>query len=265
MSRRLRIISSDVILTHGLRGRVWLIGAALGVVAGIGVYLTTPPAYTATSVVELTEASPVIDLSPIAARPRLVTIDTDAQIVVSDSVISSVAAVTDQTTVQVRKSLVVTARQLTRVIQITYRAPSRETARAGAQRAADAFLEERSRLIVDPVKGYLAEVDAKTQSPDQPSAKEPGDTSQRAQSRVESWRERALAARLQVSGAGVVLESGRVRPAGDRGNLEIPLATGASVGAMLGVALSVLRRRRRATRLSRSWPVADLTPEVVPG
>jgi hypothetical protein len=263
VARRLTIVTSDAILTRGLRGRTWLVGAFLGLIAGAGMYVATPPAFTATAVVELAEASPVIDLSPLAARPRLVSVDTDAQIVVSDEVLSAVADATNQPTTVVRRSLVVTARPLTRVIQISYRTASAATARAGAQRAAEAFLGERERLFVDPVQAYLTEVDARSQSPDQPAATTPADLSSRAQSRVESWRQRAMAARLEITGAGAVLESARVKAGGSRGNPEVPVVTGACLGALLGVGVALARGRLTQGRLTGDWSPTRRTPEVV--
>lgn len=249
MSSRLTFVTSDVILTRGLRGRTWLVCGLLGLMAGVGVYFATPPAYTATSVVELASVSPVIDLSPTAAKPMLFTIDSDAQIVADGQVVAEIAKITNQSPAVVRRSLSVSARQLTRVLQITYTAPSREVATAGAQGAADAFLAERTRLVVDPVKGYLAAVFDKTGSPLKSATLTTADLSSRAQSRVEGWRQRAIAAQLQSKGAGKVLERARVRAGGDKGDVEVPVVTGLCLGALLGVGVALVRGQLRQVRL----------------
>jgi hypothetical protein len=261
MTSRLTIVSSDPILTRGLRGRTWLVGGVLGLIAGIGVYFGTPPTYTATSVVELSEVAPVIDLSPVAARPDDVTVDTDAQIVTSGQVVSAVAGITKQPTERVRQSLSVSARQLTRVIQISYTASSPATATAGAQGAAEAFLAARKRLVVQPVQDYLAEVFVRTEAPQKSaSLTTAADLSSKAQSRVEGWRQRAISAQLQTKGAGSILEHARVRAGGDRGDVEVPVVTGACLGALLGVGVALLRAARRQARLRSQARAMTVTP-----
>lgn len=249
MSSRLTFITSDGILTRGLRGRTWLVGGLLGLMAGVGVYAATPPSYTATAVVELASVSPVIDLSPTAAKPMLFTIDSDAQIVADGQVIAAISGITKQPPAEVRRSLSVSARQLTRVLQITYTAPSQLVATAGAQGAADAFLAERTRLVLDPVQGYLAEVFIQTESPLKSATLATADLLSSAQSRVEGWRQRAIAAQLQSKGAGKVLERARVRAGGDKGDAEVPVVTGLCVGALLGVGVALVSGQVRQARL----------------
>jgi hypothetical protein len=241
MSSRLTFVTSDAIMTRGLRGRTWLVGGMLGLLVGIGIYYETPPAYTATSVVELASLSPVIDLSPTAGKLPPFTIDSDAQIVTDGQVVSAVAKTTKQPSAKVRRSLAVSARPLTRVLVISYTASSRVTATAGAQGAADAFLAERERLVAKPVQDYLKAVFAKTESPQKSATLTTEDLTSRAQSRVEGWRQRAIGAQLQSTGAGSLLERAQVRAGGDRGDVEIPVVTGACVGALFGVGAALLR------------------------
>jgi hypothetical protein len=253
MSSRLTFVTSDAILTRGLRGRAWLAGGLLGLLAGVGIYVATPPTYTASSVVELASLSPVIDLSPTAAKLQLFTVDSDAQIVTDGQVVSAVAKITRQPSALVGRSLSVSARQLTRVLQISYTASSPGIATAGAQGAADAFLAERQQLVVKPVQDYLAAVFAKTEAPQKTTTLTTEDLTSRAQSRVEGWRQRAIGAQLQSTGAGSVLERAQVRAGGDRGDIEVPVVTGACLGALLGVGVALLRgqlgRLRRLSRL----------------
>ena len=252
MSPRLTFVTSDAILTRGLRGRTWLVGGLLGLIAGTGIYYGTPPAYTATSVVELASVSPVIDLSPTAAKLQVFTVDSDAQIVADGQVVSAIAEITKQSTSLVSRSLSISARQLTRVIQISYTASSPATATAGAQAAADAFLAERKRLILAPVENYLAEVFAKTETPQRTAALTTEDLTSRAQSRVEGWRQRAIAAQLQSKGAGTVLERARVRAGGDRGDVKSPGGEGRGRGCAV----------RRGSGFA-AWP-AQASPDALP-
>jgi len=245
---RLTIVTSDAILTRGLRGRAWLVGGLLGLLVGIGVHWTTPPEYTATTVVELSEAAAIIDLSPVAARPRLLSVDTDAQIVAADDVVSAVAEATGQTEPTVRRSLLVSARPLTRVLEVSYRTSSPEIAKVGSQQAAETFLVVRERLIVRPVEDYLVEVGERTESPKQAEVLTTADLTGQAQSRVEGWRQRAIAARLALRGAGSVLEQARVTSPADRGDVEVPVATGTFLGALLGVGVSLRPRGSPGSR-----------------
>jgi hypothetical protein len=269
MSARLTFISSDPILTRGLRGRTWFYGGLLGLIAGLGFYLQTPPAYTATAVVELASVSPVIDLSPTAAKAQPFTIDSDAQLVVDGQVVSAIAAVTGQQPTTVRRSLSVSARQLTRILQITYTAATPETATAGAQQAAEALLGERKRLLVQPVQDYLTAVLVKTEVPQKSITRSSttlstADLSSRAQSRVEGLRDRAIGAQLQSKGEGSVLERARVRTGADRGDVEVPVVTGACLGALFGVAVAIARGHvKRARLLSRARAAAASLAETV--
>jgi hypothetical protein len=249
-SRRLTFITSDPILTRGLRGRTWLAGGLLGLILGAGIYFATPPTYTATAVVELAALSPVIDLSPTAGKLQPFTVDSDVQLVVDGQVVSAISGITRQEPAQIRRSLTVSARQLTRVLQITYRAATPAMATAGAQGAADAFLAERDRLVVKPVGDYLTQVLLKTESPQKSAATLTTEgLTTRAQSRVEGLRARAIAAELQSKGAGNVLERARVRAGGDRGDVEIPVVTGAGLGVLIGVAAAMIRAEVKKARL----------------
>jgi len=264
MSARLTFVTSDPILTRGLRGRTWLVGALLGLIAGVGFYFETPPEYTATSVVELASVSPVIDLSPNAAKAEPFTIDSDAQLVADAQVVAAVADVTGQSSAGVRRSLSVSARQLTRVLQISYTASSPAMASAGAQRAAEALLSERKRLLLAPVQDYLANVLVKTEAPQKSPQQSAELTTEglftSAQTRVEGMRQRAIAAQLQSKGEGTVLERARVRAGADRGDIEVPVVTGACLGALFGVAFALARGQVRRVRLqlrARAGAVAE--------
>jgi len=249
MPSRLTVVTSDPILRYGVRGRGWLVGAVIGLTAGLGVYWAAPPSYTATSVVELSEAAPTIDLSPVGAQPKPVSVDTDAQILAGDEVVAAVARATGNTRSSTRMSLAVTARPLTRVLEISFTSSSPETAEVGAQRAAATFLAARGRLVVQRVEDYLVEVGARTASPKQSDVLATAELSGVAESRVEGWRERAIAARLQLRGPGTILEEARITSSADRGDLEVPVVSGASLGALLGLGLSLGRQRHRVERL----------------
>jgi hypothetical protein len=223
----------------------------VGIIVGLGVYFTAPTTYSAATAVELTKVAPGLDLNPIAPPPELLTIDSDAQMVDTDEVVSSVAKVTHDPTSHVRASLQVTARPLTRVLVITYTSSTAARATAGAQRAAETFLDVREQLVVKPLEDYLANVKQLTESPRLSAETTTEDLSGRVQSRVEGLRQRAMLAELKADGAGSVAQSARITSSGNRGGVEIPVVTGACLGALLGVGFTVARRYRRAAALSR--------------
>jgi hypothetical protein len=257
MSSRMTFVTSDAILTHGLRSRAWIVGCLLGLLVGVGLHVTKPPTYTATAAVELTKIAPSLDLSPIAPPADFLTVDTDAQMVETDEVISAVAKAAGQSTAQVRTSLAVSARQLTRVLLISYTTSSADDAVKGAQQAAETFLAERQKLIVEPLQDYLAEVRSLTASPKLSVETTTQDLTGKAQSRVEGFRQRAMNARLQISGAGTILQAARVSSAANRGNPEIPIVTGLCTGGLLGLGFGLALHYRRRARLARRQRVSE--------
>ena len=129
----------------------------LGLRLGIAWLVTTPKIFEATVALELTSVAPQVNISSVGARPDPVTIDTDAQIVTSDAVVNAVTQTPPETTQQTSgRTSSVSARPLTQVMTITYtsRLPAQRRV-DGAIHAARAFLAEKERLIVEPVRNYL--------------------------------------------------------------------------------------------------------------
>jgi capsular polysaccharide biosynthesis protein len=246
---RVNVANPDLVMRHLARGRVWLAGALLGVVLGGLFYWATPAKFSATSVVELTAVSPTIDLGAVRGRPRLESVDTDANMLGSDEVVSSVAKASGDSELWARSSLSVAARNLTRVVEVTYTSATPEGARAGANSAADGLLVARQRLVIQPVEDYLSEVAKRTETPLDAEVVNPDDRFGTAEFRVENWRDRALAARLQLPHAGTVLERATASTGAERGPMEVPLTSGAALGALVAVLLGIGFQRLRAGRV----------------
>jgi hypothetical protein len=248
MSSRLNVANPDLVMRHLAHGRVWLAGAALGMVLGGCVFITTPAEFSATAAVELSAVSPTIDLGAVRGRPKLESVDTDAQMLASDEVVAAVAKASGDPSSWARSSVSVSARTLTRVLEITYTSRTPRGASAGANSAADGLLAVRQRLVVKPVDDYLSEVAKRTEKPLDAEVVNPTDRAGTAEFRVEGWRDRALAAKLQLPDSGIVLQRASGSSGPQRGDLEVPLTSGAALGGLVGLLLGIGGQRLRAGR-----------------
>jgi hypothetical protein len=234
---------NDMVLSGAKGARRWLVGGlVVGLLAGMSFFLVKTPTYSATVAVELSDVTPILDLSPAGPRVKPVTIDTDAQLMAADEVVSVVAQRVGRTRSQARKSMSVSARPLTRVLQLTYTDRSAAVARAGAQTGAETFLRMRDRVVIEPVRDYLLGIRAATRG----VAPEPvnlADMGLSEEPTLEIRRKRALQQQLQLPGPGQVISDARLTADGDRGDPEVPLASGASLGALLGFLIGIARQR----------------------
>lgn len=214
------------------------IGTVLGAAFGIAWIVSTPVTFEATTALELTSIAPQVNISSVGARPDPVTIDTDAQIATSDPVVRAITENSTRDAADVRANLDVAARPLTDVMTITYTAGSPAEAVDGASAAARAFLQEKDRLIVEPVRRYLTEV-----ASEKPVVGTQGAVLALPSDDIwalETRRQAALASELRLQGAGRVVEASRITAPNDRGDVEVPLVTGAALGALLGLLLAVI-------------------------
>jgi hypothetical protein len=114
------------------------------------------------------------------------------------------------------------------------------------------LLAARQRLVVQPVEDYLNEVAKRTETPLDAEVVNPDDRFGTAEFRVESWRERALTARLQLPHAGTVLQRATTSSGAERGPIEVPLTSGAALGALVAVLLGIGVQRLRAVRVRQT-------------
>ena len=170
----------------------------------------------------------------------------------SDDVVSSVARASGDPEQWARTAIAVSARNLTRVVEITYTSATPAGARAGANSAADGLLTARQRLVIQPVEDYLNEVAKRTETPLDAEVVNPDDRFGTAEFRVENWRDRALAARLQLPDAGTVLQRATTSSGAQRGPMEVPLTSGAALGALVAVLLGIGVQRLRAGRVTQA-------------
>jgi hypothetical protein len=141
---------------------------------------------------------------------------------------------------------------------LTYSAGTADKAKTGVGVAANAFLAERERLLVTPVRDYLI---AMAETKDQPStvapgvtatteAAEPAGTPARIFPRpvLDNRRRRAVEASLALAGPGRTVEGALPLIPVERGQAELPLVSGMASGALLGLLVGLARARRKDRR-----------------
>lgn len=235
---RLALVDPDPLLRWAPAARRWVaLGLAIGLAVGAGVYFLIPPRWTATAAIELTDISPAVDLEGAGLTRDRLTVDTDAQILGSDGVVTTVAQQTGVEADGVRSALSVSARPLTRVLEISYSDASSEAALDGTRVAASAFLRERQRLVVSALQDYLAQIVVLTEDPSLSTGLlgdvAAGDLD--SVSSLEIRRQQATELQLELSSAGRVVDQARLTATADRGDVEVPLVSGAALGALAGL------------------------------
>ncbi len=213
------------------------IGAVIGLLIGAIVYALTVPIYTASVTIELSEVSDHVDINPAGGQQGMVTQDTDAQIVRSDAVVQAVAAATGAPPGYVRQALGVSARPLSRVLDIRYTDVSEKAALDGAAAAGSAFLAERDRIVIAPVRVYLNDLLTSTEPLDRSA------TGQQRSSAVdrEITRDRAFRELLRLPTSGIQLQEAAMTAVNDRGDIEVPLTSGVMLGALVGLGVGMVR------------------------
>ncbi len=242
---------SDPVLTSLWPCRRYVaIGAVIGLLLGAIVYRLTVPIYTASVTVELSEVGDQIDLNPAGGQLDVVTQDTDAQIVRSDVVVQAVSAASGAAPGYVRQALGVSARPLSRVLDIRYTDVSEKAALAGAAAAGTAFLAERDRVVIAPMRTYLNDIVTTTEPLDRSSA----DQQRSSAVNREITRDRAFSELLRLPSAGTQLQAAAMTAVADRGDLEVPLTSGVMLGALIGLAVGMVRiGTLRLPYVPRSW------------
>ncbi len=240
----------DPIMRAGRRAVIGvLLGALVGTAAAGAWYLSRPVEYSSTVALELSAAAPLVDLNPVGPKVDDLTVDTDAGMADSDRVVDAVAGETGLTPDQVRDRIAVRARPLSRVLEITYTTPvSPDSARDGATAAAEALLDQREQLIIEPVRAYLSAVELATIRIQNANELDDGSpledvTVARGQAALETRLERAQGYQVRIPQAGLVVDSAST-PDVRRGTIDVILMSGAGLGALIGFGIGLLWERR---------------------
>lgn len=221
----------------------------LGTMAGLVSVALTPPTYTSTRSVLVTDAQVILP-SADSVGPKIYSLDTEAQRVVSDPVLRAVRTATGDG--DPAGHIAVTAIPVTRVLLITYTADSRSTAAAGAKAAAAAYVRARETALEQRRQRRIAALDIAIgrlqsdlhrllfgQDLADPSATQARRalTAAAISARQTERREVALST-VQTGGVIHVSQHGPTRP-----NPTVPPLSGLVVGVLIGALASQARPR----------------------
>jgi hypothetical protein len=144
-----------------VRRNALVIGAftLVGGVIGGGLAMSSPTTYTASTTVLMSRAPVYVDPQGYDAAPS-VTIDTDAQLYAAPRVARRVSRRTGIPEADVAGRTLITAKPLTRVLNVTFKAQTPHIARRGSRAAAHGMLHERQRVLVSQSLRRLTQVRA---------------------------------------------------------------------------------------------------------
>ncbi len=244
-----------------------LVGAVVGGLVSLAWLETRPLSYDSTVALELSPVAPLVDLNPTGPVINEVTVDTDATLAVSEGVAKAVAATTGLELDEVARHLSVRARPLSRVLEVTYTTTiSPDAAREGATAAAESFLDLRDRLVIDPVRQYLAEISEQTITVQNQNENVRAETDaagtvsvSQGQAALERRLERAQRFQVELPVAGTVVAAASA-PSARRGTVDVVLVTGVSLGALLGFAAGLAWEWRRRSARRSDRPLVAASP-----
>ncbi|MFK8023811.1 MAG: hypothetical protein AB8G26_07595 [Ilumatobacter sp.] len=199
---------------------------------------------------------------------RPLPLDSEARIATSAPVLDAVLDIVGASSrTEVLSRIEITAEPNSRILNITYIDRSGRTASDAAQVAATAYLQERNRLTDDTVGALERNIDARTAEIDRSfplTDDADGDVVTDAYASVRLSAQRTIANleadRLEARGDGQLLSVPKVIRPNDA--LVVRVASGLTLGALVGLALMGPRDRRR--RRLGPTPLLPLGPYEVP-
>ena len=123
------------------------VASVLGAAVGVLLERNAQRTFAASASIELQDVPSWVDIHLDEFTPQRTTIDSTAQLVFARPVVDRVAAVTGLTEQRSDDGLSVSAYPLSRVLIVTFQAPSSDLAVAGANEAARALIDERSNVL----------------------------------------------------------------------------------------------------------------------
>ena len=220
-----------------LVGATALAGAVLGGV----VALLQPASYSATAGLLLGSSPGALSARELRdlALPPPSTIDTEANLVVSDASLRRAIGTEDRTRLaELRRSISITAPPNTDLLDITVRAEGPRQATGQAAAVATSYIETRRDYLVERRHNALTALEEAL------AAMDPNDTSERALE-----REQLLRTAISDVAASTVSAAELVRaphPVALRRQFEVPVASGFAVGVLVGLLLRWLLLPRKA-------------------
>jgi len=250
-----------------------LLGTALGLLRT----MTTAPVYTSTVSV-MAPAEPLHTGSRrltgqdgSSRRPRNSTMDTEAQLVLSNEVLTRLSSFQGFRVGhdELRRRIKITAPANTRVLNIAVSASRPETAQQGAGIVAEAYLSLREQIVGGVQQRNREALQRRRAVLEKRLAALPGDEAAMPRLTARSRRQALVnqlssvekelhALESRAIQSGEVLRSPALPTAPDDVNGELGPATGAGVGLIVGVGIALVRNRR--PRLIRT--AVDIPPQV---
>lgn len=159
------------------RHRVLVVVCGLvGLLIGLLWSAVQPPAFQSTATVQLAPGETRVDLTDTVQRLPLLSVDSDAQMLLSDQVIDAVAQASGVDPTSVADRLSVQAPPASTTLRVGFVAPDPESAERGAEAAALTLIDVRSEVVAsvrdsvaDGIRAELARQEAALPNPDMPS------------------------------------------------------------------------------------------------
>lgn len=223
--------------------------AAVGGLVGAGLAgATAEPTFRARVSILITPSPVYLDTGAAVDEedpPREITVDTEAALLESERALGRAARVSGVEVAELRDASTVTAEPNSQILVLTVQAGAADRADRGARAVADSYLQEREAFLiqrrdrlVDQLRDELASLDPAVRT-------------------LTGDRERVIAQidYLETSTATIGRVARQEDAAAVRRQAEVPIASGAALGLLLGVAavrrLSTTRRPLREPRPRR--------------
>jgi hypothetical protein len=219
-----------------------------GLVGGLW-HRREPQEFTSTTAVLLAPISTYIDLDPSNGAPPQVSIDTDAQIAISDRVVNRITKTTGESAEDTRAAMSLAAPPLSTVLRLSYTASSPLDAAFGASAWAEALLAERARVLAASVASYRSVLEDQVSRIRSVLALGELDPATTTTINDQVGRLETALQRLdrQVPSPGRLLTAAPLPKGSDPSDPEVQVTSGALIGLLIGLGLTA-RRRRSAPR-----------------
>lgn len=233
------------------RHRAWMAAAVMiGVLAGLGLSLMQPRTFSATASVSLVPVPVYVMSSMSELAPPPVSIDTDAQLVRSSSVLAAVGRELGTDPARSEEHMSVTASPNTYVLHVTVSSSDPHKAARAADAAALALVEVRRTTLGALTHEQIRQLRFQVIAQEGVLARE------QARRMVLPARDDLFASLLELRTRLAELRAARrmpaevIGPAPDRGsadyaNTEVPITSGAALGLVVGCLFGGARDRSR--------------------
>lgn len=233
------------------------LGCLLGLLAGLGINLLTPPNYQSTAEVHVPAAPAklVVDLQPGANpyRSRLQTQDTEAALLLSGTTLSRASRQlgNGMSVGELRSRIDLSAPPNTRVLRVSFTANDPAAAQRGAQAVATEFVRVREeRLAARSARLTQALWKEREQLQDRMDAV-PAQTEAQAELNEQLNTLDSQLTELASDGGTTVVRAANRPVSPIRNGDEIPPISGVAVGVLGGLGLGVFRERRKRVVFDR--------------